>query len=690
MPGDLEQPILIRRFRGVDVSQDPGFIGSDLLVSSDSFTPSPVFVLAKRQGQTLLRQISADLVTFLTASPLLVRTYDDSGNRYLVAVVRSTAGGALDTIVISVNDAAFATPASPTFPTVATVYGAAQLGQIVYLGNGVDPLKAVNLSTTPTITDDPFGITASGSSGAGAAGTPGADPTTPADVNSDIRDGTYSYAWLAYDTATKKWTRRYDARTFLDRAGADHSLTFTAPAAALGATELYHLFVAKLNQPIELATDQSPSGVVAGTGAGAPVGATVVLRSITGSGTPIPIGVASRRGNLLLAHRNRLWVSGDLTPAGAPSNASRVYASSLILPGAEQAIFDMQPFFPLNATLNVGRQDGDRVTALARASMTVTTQSPDAPLLIFKNTALWAFFGDILDDPAAELLQLSAEIGCPAPFSVVETPVGTIFQGLESIYLVRPDQLIPVDIGYPLAPVMRQIPVARRAFSCGLYHRGFYKLTITPSGGTSNTQQWWPDLRRGLGSTPACGGPHTTTPVSAFAHGQQDTVEVDRAYQLQSKGTIAAIDQTNVFSDLVDDVLGTKTTPIVLKLTTSRLDAGAPFDRKRLTRTRAIVRAGGQTMVGVSAMLDSGVAVGAPPFAIPTTVGAWDGTWDGAWGSTTFAEVDSPLTDDAFRSDYRTAEITLTHSEAVNLELHDLEVRYLPVDRRVAARPLGT
>ena len=52
--------------------------------------------------------------------------------------------------------------------------------------------------------------------------------------------------------------------------------------------------------------------------------------------------------------------------------------------------------------------------------------------------------------------------------------------------------------------------------------------------------------------------------------------------------------------------------------------------------------------------------------------------------------MDSPLTDDAFRSDYRTAEITLTHTDPVNLELHDLEVRYLPVDRRVAARPLGT
>src|SRR5207253_861661 len=261
------------------------------------------------------------------------------------------------------------------------------------------------------------------------------------------------------------------------RAGADHSLTFTAPAAALGATELYHLFVAKLNQPIELATDQSPSGVVAGTGAGAPVGATVVLRSITGSGTPIPIGGASRRGNLLLAHRNRLWVSGDLTPAGAPTNASRVYASSIILPGAEQAIFDMQPFFPLNATLNVGRQDGDRVTALAR--------------------------------------------------------------------------------------------------------RGFYKLAITPSGGTANTQQWWLDLRRGLGSRPSWWGPHTTTPLVAMANARQDTAEVDRALQLQSKGTIAAIDQTNVFTDLVDDAFGTTATPIVSKLTTSRLDAGAPFDRKR-------------------------------------------------------------------------------------------------------------
>src|SRR5207249_10049562 len=111
MPSEQEAPILIRRFRGVDVSQDPAFIGSDVLALSDSFTPNPIFILAKRQGQILLRQLSTDATGAITARPLLVRTYDDSGNRYLVAIIHADAGG-LDTVVVSVNDAAFTQPAN--------------------------------------------------------------------------------------------------------------------------------------------------------------------------------------------------------------------------------------------------------------------------------------------------------------------------------------------------------------------------------------------------------------------------------------------------------------------------------------------------------------------------------------------------------------------------------------------------
>ena len=73
MPGDREQPILIRRFTGVDLSQDPAFLAPSVLQSSDSFVPNPLLLLAKRQGQVKYRQVVEDLPAIFTgATPQMV------------------------------------------------------------------------------------------------------------------------------------------------------------------------------------------------------------------------------------------------------------------------------------------------------------------------------------------------------------------------------------------------------------------------------------------------------------------------------------------------------------------------------------------------------------------------------------------------------------------------------------------
>ena len=683
MPSEHEIPLLIRRFRGVDISQDPAFIGSDVLALSDSFAPNPLLVLAKRQGQTLYRQVVVDRPDLFSLGGIqmltFLRTYDDVGNRYVIVVGNSTAGSSAT--VTSLNDAAFLFLISGFGRH--TQVSLAQLGNRVYVGNDTDRIYAVVLGSPVTVDTSPFEITASGSSG---GGTTGSAPTiNAADANSQIVDGTYSFAWAVYNVVTKRWTRRYDTQTFQDTQVGDHSFSFTAPAPALLANELYHLFVAPVNQPIELASDQSPQGVVAGTGAGAPATAVVVIRQVTVDGTPLPLVGASRRGSLVFAHRNRLWVSGDPTVG----NGSRVYATSIILPGNEQSIFDQQPYFPQNAVLNVGRQDGDRVTAIGRAALTVTTQSPDSPLLIFKNTNLWAFFGDILDDPSAALIQLSAEIGCPAPNTIVETPIGTVFLGLDSVYLVRPDQLIPFDLGFPIAPAIRAIPVALRPSCAAVYHRGFYKLAIPTFNGTGNTTQWWLDLRRAadrsLSRDPAWWGPHSTPSVVLFSNARQDTAELDRAMQLQTKGNIGLLDQSGVYTDLVDDVTGTTTQPVRSKLRTSTLDSGAPFDRKTWKRLRAIARTDTNTTISVNVSLEDGSPVMAETLVYSgTTTSVWDTPWDVPWSSGVFGEAESIFTDDGFRQPKRTAAIELAHTDAAALAIHDVEVRYDPVTRPVA------
>src|SRR5438045_1926033 len=107
MPGDLERAILIRQFRGVDISRDPIFIGTDRLQRSDNWIPSPIFLLEKRPGTSLLRHLKVDLPAEFagtnTFAPTLFRAYDDAGNRYLFAVGRSTVGQTNDALFVSTN-----------------------------------------------------------------------------------------------------------------------------------------------------------------------------------------------------------------------------------------------------------------------------------------------------------------------------------------------------------------------------------------------------------------------------------------------------------------------------------------------------------------------------------------------------------------------------------------------------------
>src|SRR2546426_1318507 len=138
MPSEHEIPLLIRRFRGVDISQDPAFIGSDVLALSDSFAPNPLLVLAKRQGQSLYRQVVVDRPDLFSLGGIqmltFLRTYDDVGNRYVIVVGNSTAGSSAT--VTSLNDAAFLFLISGFGRH--TQVSLAQLGNRVYIGNDTD------------------------------------------------------------------------------------------------------------------------------------------------------------------------------------------------------------------------------------------------------------------------------------------------------------------------------------------------------------------------------------------------------------------------------------------------------------------------------------------------------------------------------------------------------------------------
>lgn len=675
MPSEKEIPVLLRKFNGVDIATDSAFIGPDYLQSAQNFIPDPTFLLSKRPGSTTFRDLATDIggtwagfqgALYIGSSDLL----------YVVAVPNATSK---ETLYVSSAGGAFAAVPTGAFTTLANyAYGMASIGGNLYVSNGINAIKQVPFSGTafdlvvlPIFTDTT------------AAPAPTAKAT---DSPSNIQAGLYSFRWAVYDNVLKTWIK-IGSRTALPNTtpntvtitGAELSaLSFTSPAAGdytLGANETFHLFVAPVNLPIEFAHDQTPEGVPNAT-------ARTVTR-ITADNDAVPqIGI-TRTGRYLVPHRGRLWISGDQT---SETSKSFVYATSIIIPGLEQNIYNRGIFFPANAAFSVSPNDGEPIRGIAVANASLSYDTPSSPLLIFKDSSTWAWFGDILDDDSAQLVQLSNHVGCVAGATICSTPVGVIFCGHDSIYLISPNSLEPIDIGKSISPAIRSASATGRFFACAVYHKNFYKLAISPTGTTTNTQQWWLDLSNGLQNS--WWGPHVLPTYANMTTHVTNTSEYDRGFGVPqgATGKVHLIHQLSTYTDV------SPTTPVSITSTliTKAIDGGQPFQRKIYTRLRVNGRIdSGKTSVGITVTTDGGIFTPSSPLMWENTTGSsWDPPGGAIWDSSTWAasgnfqESECILPTNRPTGQY--VQVNLNHIDPVRLDMRDFELRYIPKDREVA------
>lgn len=690
-----EQALLLRRFRGVNIAIDSAFVDPDFLQSSRNFVPETTYLLSKRHGT---RFFGGPLVNDGRID-VMQAVYDATGTLFLFYVVSSGSGDRIEFADVTGTSHAVT---NGTFPSAGRRYDMSVLGGDLYVGNGVDPIKQIPV-TNPTTAVDlvPYAL----------ADDTGQTSTTVADPNSILLNGTYSYRWAIFNSTSKRWDAVGPVQTIV-LSGVD-DLVFTAPTVAGGVVDpsgatvplapdqKWHLFVAVANAAIETATDQKSDGFVAAE--------SFTMASITVDGLPVPVpSSVMRSGRFFVTHLNRVWFAVG----------SRVFATDVLVPGLEQQIFDAGSFFPADATFTVEDDGGGNITALFVATVTATNDSPSAPVIITTENAMWGWFGDILNDPSANRVKLSGRVGCIAQATAVPTPVGTIFCGLDSVYLIRPDVLVPQDIGWPIAPSIKSIPEGRRPFACAYYHKGFYKLAITLPGGALNTIEWWLDLRNAvrtgqLDPTPSWWGPHIAMPVSALTVGLEDPHEFDRGFgaaegalpPTASGGLIFLMDQTNVFTEGAYPFFAGTT--IVSQILTKAIDAGQPFDDKIVTRVRANGKVTILTHVPLSVIVDdvgfagffssvnglSELTFPAPTGAIWTegvplapTVPAFQHQWNTATWS--IAQLDEALAfAPAGRPRGRQITIRAEHRQASDVELRDFELAYLPVVRPVPTFP---
>ena len=131
-----------------------------------------------------------------------------------------------------------------------------------------------------------------------------------------------------------------------------------------------------------------------------------------------------------------------------------------------------------------------------------------AKVLLAGANGMYLFSGNDLRVPATtgdyKIESLATRVGCNAPLSMVWTPSGTIYLGLDrQVYILPFNSLTPIPIGHKITAEGNQkedglesIPAAQIQNASAVYHDGFYKLSVAPTGGTTNNRQWWLDIAR--------------------------------------------------------------------------------------------------------------------------------------------------------------------------------------------------
>jgi hypothetical protein len=691
-----EQAFRLRKFQGTNTDIDSTFLGPSLVNQSENWIPAQSYRLGKRPGTLFFMKLGNGI---LSITDMLV-VYAPTGDQMLYLYCRR----ASDAAVFSVRNEENAITQVTTFAS-ATAWGRLlRFQDRVYALNGVDPIKSWK-SLSPLAGDiqtyakiDPV-VVGAPPLNAPPAATATADSVAAGDT--PLPDGTYAYTWARYNkTATPVgfYTHRYDAGSLV--VPAQSKAVFPVPAAGPAGT-VWRLFVAYRGFPVEYATMQADD----------PAGQTPPLTSVTLTTVDVtdvrcPTVGITRTGNMGVIWRNRVVFSGD------PTDRYAVYATDTILPGLEQQTFNQGTFFPVNAKVRLP----DICTGVGIAGVT-TDQDAQAPLLFFTQTRTFLCMGDPFSTvEEAALVEISSRIGCVGHDSIVNTPVGTIFVGVDSVYIIPPGGGYPQDIGWPIADQIRAIPPGLRATVVGQFHKQFYKLAIPPRGGGLNSVQWWLDLRQGVGDIPSWWGPHTGTQVVAVAADLNNLNEIDRGYAAHSADLLVYTHQATRFADYTPTLTPPGLVGIKSVLRSGRFDADQPFSAKVFTRLRLIAQTNAHSFIHVTMKTDDGVPWTIEPIelglnmqapgefvhltALPPPIPDKNAFNHGRKDSLNFtrgkaqfgstAPVEIQTITPAVRPRGLSVVVTLTHQPekgnedfAARVELRDFELLYIPSERKV-------
>ena len=215
---------------------------------------------------------------------------------------------------------------------------------------------------------------------------------------------------------------------------------------------------------------------------------------------------------------------------------------------------------------NCGVRPDTKLYGMTYHSVTSSSAGYETKVLLAGTTGMYLFAATDLRVPYTTgdytIYPLAITVGCNAPRTMVWTPKGTLWLGIDKqIYLLPFGSVTPVPVGTkiqsntPFIEGIETIPETEMENAAAVYHNGFYKLSVARSGQTANNVQWWLDIERLYqdedGQWGSWYGPMLGQTISCYVaqNGAGDDGEL-MAGEASAKGYVYQVGNRDVWGDV--------------------------------------------------------------------------------------------------------------------------------------------
>ncbi len=254
---------------------------------------------------------------------------------------------------------------------------------------------------------------------------------------------------------------------------------------------------------------------------------------------------------------------------------------------------------------NCGVRPDTRLYGMTYHSVTSSSVGYETKVLLAGANGMYLFAATDLRPPSTTgdytIYQLAIPTGCNAPRTMVWTPKGTFWLGIDrQVYMLPFGAVTPVPVGDKIISRLTDttgietIPTTQLANACACYHDGYYKLAVAGSGQTTNNTQWWFDVNRlyqdDNGHFGPWYGPMTGQNISCFfvQNGNGDGGEC-MAGEGTAKGYVYQVGRNDVYGDISPTTATATTVQVQWKTFFNPL--GQPILRKDVHKVEAELRA---------------------------------------------------------------------------------------------------